>query len=53
MLREFEKYHELKAAIRAESNKKNNKTQPNPQHPQPATDVEQIKMQLRKEIKQE
>ena len=42
--RELEKYHELKAAIRAEN------AQPKPQPPPPAPDVEQIKMQLRKEI---
>ena len=51
VLRELEKFNDLKTAIRVESSKKysyNNNAQPNPQ---PATDVEQIKMQLRKEIK--
>ena len=54
VLRELEKFHELKAAIRVESknikNINNNTAQPNPQ---PPPDVEQIKTQLRKEIKQE
>ena len=41
VLRELEKFHELKAAIRAEIKKINN-TQPNsrPQLPPPAPDVE-------------
>ena len=53
---EFEKFHKLKAAIRAESkNIKNinNNAQPHqpPQPSPPEPDVEQIKTQLRKELK--
>ena len=56
VLRELEKFHELNAAIRAgNTNFKNinNDAQVHTQPPQPSPDVEKIKTQLRKEIKQE
>ena len=50
----MEKFHELKAAIRAENtNLKKNNAQPHTQPPPPSPDVEKIKTQLGKEIKQE
>ena len=54
VLRELEKFHELKATIRAENtNIKNNNAQVHTQPPPPSPDVEKNKTQLRKEIKQE
>ena len=52
LLQELEKFHKLKAAIRAVCKNKNNNINNNAQPPPPAPDVEKIKTQLRKEIKQ-
>ena len=53
VLRGVEKFNELKAAVRAGTQTKNNNAQVHTQPPPPSPDVEKIKTRLRKEIKQE